>query len=320
MRKYEVSIDVKIKVEGGKTFKLSSKDTVEAIGSFGKKEAIELINLTKLNYTNNSNSSHMFEMIRKSFPGSDLNIVIEVTSIIPLYDKIKGSKDSKIEDKIQKLINLSFSSNEHEAKLAADKATELMEKYSVNSSSSDLIVLVNNTNVVKLEDWMITLYKLMARVSGCYFCWIDGIPGLVNSYNLASYKITGIERDVLNADYLISTIERQVEALTKEWLIGKRKSALSIRSYKYGLVTGVISRLIESREEYFRKVGSKELASIDTRAKDASDFFETMASVKRVKSKSKYNNDKDEGIKHSKKVSIVKAAGTTEKILKIERK
>lgn len=115
---------------------------------------------------------------------------------------------NKIKDKIEKLLNLSMSDNEHEAALALQRALDLMNSHNITKDEvyrqnfiSEPLIIDN----VTLPDWKVKLYSAMANVSGCVFTWRNG-----TKWRNVTGSITGRERDVENAIYLVSFLVREV--------------------------------------------------------------------------------------------------------------
>lgn len=229
------------------------------------------------------------------------------------YKNIKSNilSNNKINEKIQKLLNLSFSSNENEAKIAAKKAIELMEKYSLSNdsiNSSPYIIALNRSTYQVLPDWLILLYEKLSLLSGCSCCYSKQNENMGEHYQYAICKIAGLERDVLNVDYLISIIEKQINDISLEWIASVKKySQIDLRSFQIGLVLGVVNKLSKKENSFFEK-NDKALIILDEKVKNSKDFLNNSISTKINKKFKKIKADyKDMGLKTSNQIKLNKA-------------
>lgn len=233
---------------------------------------------------------------------------------------------NKIKEKIEKLLNLSMSDNEHEASLALDKALKLMNEHNItkdevyrqNFISKEIPFTVN-----KVQDWQVDLYSRMANISGCIFTWRNGIYSLK-----AKGQITGRERDVENATYLIDFLSREIENKTKKYkiqiqpLITSKKKSL-ITSFKKGLIQSVYSNLYHQQNKFFsqeEKSTGLICINLESKLEEAEAYFR---SVNKVLNESKtkstiYAEGLNAGYKAGKEIELNNAINKQEEILKIE--
>lgn len=188
----------------------------------------------------------------------------------------------KIKDKIEKLLNLSMSDNEHEAALALERALKLMNEHNItkdevyrqNFISKELII--DNTI---LPDWKVKLHSAMANAAGCTFTWRNG------AFRGCKVKahITGRERDVINAVYLIGFLTREIEKQEKikrkelkEY--GMKGSELSnyIKGFKKGIIEIVFVKLYQQQNKFFNEQPKEPglvCINLKTKIQDSEDFL-----------------------------------------------
>lgn len=225
----------------------------------------------------------------------------------------------KIKDKIEKLLNLSMSDNEHEAALALKKALELMNEHNItkdevyrqNFISKELII---NNKV--LPDWKVKLYSAMANVSGCVFSWRNGTFGKVKA------KITGRERDVENAiylcEFLVREIERQEKIKRKELKAkGMVSSNLSnyLKSFKQGIIKIVFVKIYEKQNQFFNSQKETGLVcmNIESKIQESKDFLD--GKFKTYTSKAKIDNHAEaDGVLTGNKIELNQAVSKQDEI------
>lgn len=246
---------------------------------------------------------------------------IKVKNIIEYYIKDNVSFNDKIKEKINKLMNLSFSPNKHEASVAMNKAMELMKKHSIaenDINTNNEYIIIHNVITEKIvPKWLTHLYSNLTEISGCAFCYSNGRDNCITDYRYGSCKIIGIKKDVLNCDYLLSIIENQINDITKKWLLTQPKkiSNIKINSFQLGLINSVIERLSVKENSFFNKTSSNELITVDDKVKKS---FKYLKKLMKIKLKTVSMKTKDEfynkGIERGKDIMINKATTNESKI------
>lgn len=201
-----------------------------------------------------------------------------------------------IKEKIEKLLNMSMSENEHEARLALDKALKLMNRHNITKDEVYRQQMISRVypldKIYRMPDWLSSLYGTMSILSGCAFTWSNGWKG----GRTATARITGRERDVENAFYLITFLYKKINNLTKEYtkyLTGDNKRLIN-KSYKMGLIYTISLRLSEQQDVFFNEqVKGTDLICVDIKTKiaDADKFLKDLLNgkIKEVNSKAKYD-------------------------------
>lgn len=240
----------------------------------------------------------------------------------------------KIKDKIEKLLNLSMSCNEHEAKLALDKALKLMNKHNITKDEVYKQQMVSETfvlDVYRMPDWMVEIYHNMAFLSGCVFTWKNGTKNIYNKdLDLkAQARITGRERDVENSSYLISFLYRELENATNKYKIAVKKKykgknlTMAVKSFKKGMIETISLKLFEQQSQFFSSQEESGLICIDleTKIKDSQDFLNNILNDKIIRhsSKAKYVKEAyNQGIISADEIEINQAVSKQNVIQKIE--
>ena len=184
---------------------------------------------------------------------------------------------NKIKDKIEKLLNLSMSDNEHESALALERALKLMNEHNITQEEVYRQNFINKELIINnkiLPDWKVNLYSAMANVAGCIFTWRNGTK--------VKAQITGRERDVENAiylcEFLVREVERQEKLKRKEL---KAKGMIStnlskyLKSFKQGIIKIVFTKLYEKQNQFFRSQKETGLIclNIESKVKESKDFL-----------------------------------------------
>ncbi|WP_440994681.1 DUF2786 domain-containing protein [Cysteiniphilum litorale] len=169
----------------------------------------------------------------------------------------KGNKLDKQKDKIRKLLELSLSDNENEASIALKQAMSLMNAHNITKDEvygQNMANKVITTPYYRIPDWYVTLHNTMAKVSGCFCVYRNGDSLLEE---LATIQITGRQRDVDNAEYLIVFLSREVEKNIKQYKqqLAQQgiKSQLSarVKAYRMGFISRIYNKMYECQNQFF---------------------------------------------------------------------
>ena len=181
-------------------------------------------------------------------------------------------------EKIQKLLNLATSDNEHEAALALAKATELMNKWNLDKGS------VLGTNIEKVErelpfyKWTSenqVLVNLLTRLCDGFCLYVNGNK---KANKFAKILISGRPRDLENFGYLYDFINTKLWSESQKYKLkirksGQDKNTTELKSFRIGFLKKIEEKLIASKHEFFTV--NKALVSIDseTKRKEAEEFL-----------------------------------------------
>ncbi|RYA23924.1 hypothetical protein CRU96_05815 [Malaciobacter halophilus] len=231
----------------------------------------------------------------------------------------------KIKDKIEKLLNLSMSDNEHEAALALEKALKLMNKHNITKDEVYRQNFINKeimTNNKRLPEWKAELYSAMANIAGCVFTWTNNFfwTGKVKA------QITGRERDVENAIYLCEFLIREITKQEKEkkkelTQYGMKGSELSsyLKGFKKGIIKIVFAKLWEHQNKFFNEQKQEPgLVCIDleSKIKDSEDFLSGKIKPHKSKAKTDTRGEAD-GVMTGKEIELNQAVSKQDEIRQI---
>jgi hypothetical protein len=120
--------------------------------------------------------------------------------------------NEKILEKIQKLLNMSTSSNEHEAALALERVTELLEKYNLTMTEVKRAevgeVFVRSMHSVSIpKDFEAWLADLIAKAFGMVVLWRPGNSNLKDYWG--RYTFIGPKHQLPLVEYTFTVLQRQ---------------------------------------------------------------------------------------------------------------
>lgn len=186
---------------------------------------------------------------------------------------MKGGKglESKIIEKIQKLLSLSESSNEHEAKLAMLKAQKLLTKYKLSLrevkeyKSYNSIIREKRSNIsFRTAKWKAHLAKLIADNFGCYIYYKTRYSHTITFF--------GREEDVVVCnivlEYAVDCIDNSIKKLQYQY----RRNGLSVRGLANDYAIGFIEGLREQFDE--QKKANQEWGIILAKDKEVMEAYE----------------------------------------------
>lgn len=183
-----------------------------------------------------------------------------------------------IKEKIQKLLNLATSDNEHEAALALAKATELMNKWNLDQATVQGTKIETTEIYMPFYKWTSenqVLVNLLAKLCDG-FCLFGS--GNKQQDRFAKILISGRPRDLENFRYLYDFINTKMWKESEKYKLKIRnsnqgKNNLEVKSFRIGFLRKIEEKLIASKHEFFTV--NKSLVSIDseTKRKEAKEFL-----------------------------------------------
>lgn len=165
---------------------------------------------------------------------------------------------SSIATKIEKLLRLSKSPNEHEAALAAAKAQELLETYNL-----DMLTIEQHggdRSRTKREDTKLAggLYKwqrdIWRNVAELNFCMYWSIKGLEKGSKY-EHRVLGRSTNILSTRLMAEYLEQTIERITREQYANDPKYYFSKAgiAYREGMADRISSRLQDRRHQQRRE-------------------------------------------------------------------
>jgi len=235
----------------------------------------------------------------------------------------------KIKERIAKLLRLSMSENEHEAKLAAEKAVELMQRYALSREDVEKGELASKTvelDFARVPIWIRELYSGMACINGCYMVWIDGRRGCGRTIEKrARIVLTGRESDLLNVEYLLHVFIREIEKRSREyssWLGNVRNKRKKLRDYRLGLGSGLVHRIEEATQRW-EKASEEGLANapvpMQTRYEEAKAHYRKHNDVRTVTTRIDKGSDYLTGWMHASDVALHRPVAEGETALSLPK-
>ncbi len=167
-----------------------------------------------------------------------------------------------IVSKVQKLLALSTSSNEHEAALAAAKAREFLSKYNLDlaevlEKDSQASLEVEENEIDCPQQTPLWIWMLAQAVADAFDCKV--LQARIG-HRGAKFLFIGVSADSKVAVYTYTFLKNEIERLSKSSALslkgeaqriyggGYRHFAPSFRSLKQDYSTGVVARIRETLE------------------------------------------------------------------------
>ena len=172
------------------------------------------------------------------------------------------SQNSRILDKIRKLLQLGGSSNEHEAAAALAKATELMQQHSIELDQLDAQVGITGMVLQTGKQRLSAAAKAICGLLDRYFS-VRVIIGLeydpLTDKEYRTIQLYGTEEQVAIAEHCYHFLLERLDTL---WLANKKKFPGSGRtgrkSFELGLLAGFAEKLEQQVGEAISRVQEQE--------------------------------------------------------------
>lgn len=188
--------------------------------------------------------------IDKSLQRSKVNLDLKTLSIgrLPPDEKLSENEEtSRLFQKVERLLSLAQSVNEHEALLAMEKVNELYEKYNIDrlqhkvpSESHAYIILNLDSKTVS------AIYSVICSILSEHF-FVEPILSQtfepLSGQSSRTIELFGTTANLKMAEYVFYFLKNKVHEL---WLVEAKKSRLQSglkRSYQLGLLHGFNSKL-----------------------------------------------------------------------------
>ena len=232
-----------------------------------------------------------------------------------------------IKERIEKLLRLAMSDNPHEAKLAADRAIELMKKYAIRQEEIGVDKIIHRTctlEYTRVPIWIRKIYNGLSFVNGCYMVWVNGYRVDETLKRNAKIILTGRECDILNTEYFLEIFIREIEKRTTLYAqeIGKCSNKRArLRAYRLGLGKGLVDRMTEAMDQYElheEKENSHNLPVCkDDRYAQAEAFYLEKNKVRSVKTYIKKDFEYYSGVREAQKVNLHRPVSSKDEVLQL---
>lgn len=178
------------------------------------------------------------------FRKSSLNFSDPLVANKNLYNT--DDADLVILKKVEKLMSLAQSSNEHEAMAAMEKVFELFQKYNLDrvekKTKSNYVCLIINKKLQKISACQSHITYILRE-----FYFVEVIFSfLYDALDNKVYKtieVFGTKENVQMAEYVYYFLENKIESLWLEYSKTKKLTAKYKRSYILGLLIGFKDKL-----------------------------------------------------------------------------
>lgn len=167
-------------------------------------------------------------------------------------DKTHTSEEIKILQRVEKLLSLAQSGNEHEALLAMEKVSSLFERHNIDRiqqrQKSEYTYLLINLNRKRVEATQSIITKILQE-----FYFVE--PILCTTYlalsdeTVKAIELMGTTENVLMAEYVFHFLDQQIDLLWKNYQQSHKVSLKFKRSYQVGLLNGFHQKLQLSKKQ-----------------------------------------------------------------------
>ncbi len=169
-----------------------------------------------------------------------------------LIDSKMSPEEERLSGRVEKLLSLATSANEHEATAAMQKVQELYAKYNFdkvqNASTNKMNYIVVNLKRKRVERYQSSIASLL---SDHFF--VDIIHTTIyDSVDCEDYKaleILGSRENVQMAEYVFHFLENQLKLLWKEYSSEVNKGRRAKTSFYLGVISGFREKLEKSTKK-----------------------------------------------------------------------
>lgn len=167
--------------------------------------------------------------------------------------------NEKIIDKIKKLLSLATSDNEHEARMAAEKANEILLRHNISMSQVEASEEDFENTILEEKSRLSVEDKFVQSIVSRFF-FVKFIHN--HGHKKVVLNILGDLTNVQIGTYTYQFLQRKFKEL---WLEYKRKTDCGCsakQSYYYGLYTGLIHQLDIQRTKIVQEKESNSTALV----------------------------------------------------------
>ncbi len=224
------------------------------------------------------------------------------------YQKTDTEEENLLK-KIQKLLNLAQSSNEHEAALAMEKVQELYEKYNIQKiklgQTQDYYTLSINFKKKRIP----VTHSIASYILQHHFFVRVIFSSLYDSMEDTSHKtieVMGSRQNVLMAEYVFYFLIERIELMWKNYSAQKKLATKYKLSFQQGILEGFLKKLdtakeirekTNHRENYKEHLELKSLIKIgDTKLQEYIEFKHPKVTKKSSSSNGVYSEHFKEGV------------------------
>ncbi len=181
-------------------------------------------------------------------------------TIEPGSTRVLRPENERLLKKVEKLLSLAGSSNEHEALLAMKRVRELYARHNLESWHRHEEPLFVRKFIYfrkhRIEKQVQAIFSLLIE----HFFVRVIFTRSFDAKTLESYRaaeIVGTRENVEMADYVYHFLVEKLDSLWKAFKRGKTTGRTSRRDYQFGVVRGFRRKLNEEKERVLEKAGTR---------------------------------------------------------------
>ncbi len=168
------------------------------------------------------------------------------TGHIPRLLRAESSKPQRIQAKVEKLLSLAQSANEHEASLAMEKANALLRKHNIRRVEQGAPADYDYTIINEGKKRISAVQRVIAAILKDFF-FVQVVIG--RQFDAASgqtfrvIELIGAGENLAVAEYVYFFLCRRLDCLWQEYRKASKAQGREKRSYQLGVLKGFQSRL-----------------------------------------------------------------------------
>jgi hypothetical protein len=235
-----------------------------------------------------------------------------------------------IKEKIQKLLNLATSDNEHEAASALAKATELMNKWNLDKEMVLGQKLERRDIEMPFYKWTdenISLIGILAELCDGFCLYSSGNKKL-GRYAMAC--LSGRPRDLENFGYLFNFLNTKLKKESEKYKLSirdsgsGRKNNIALKSFRIGFLEKIEEKLESSKKQFFSDNKSLIVIDSEVKRKEAEEYLKDLLNgkIKKMPTKTITINDRhlEAGKSIAEEIDLNIAVNGNRKVHKLEHK
>ncbi len=237
------------------------------------------------------------------------------TSHIPRFTNNENPPRS-ILSKVEKLLSLAQSSNEHEAALAMEKANSLMRRHNINRLEQNIVAAYDYLIINEGKKRISAVQRTIAAILKDFF-FVKVVIG--RQFDAATgqvfrvLELIGSQENLAVAEYVYSFLIKRLESLWQEYRSLHKARGKEKRSYQLGVLTGLQSRLRKQEEDILSVDRSQTNALICSQDKGLVGYYLSRhPRLKKVRHQGPqlYRNSYQDGENQGRKLVINKAVAS----------
>jgi hypothetical protein len=186
-----------------------------------------------------------------------------------------SEEEEKLLKRVEKLLSLAESSNEHEAALAMQRVQHLYAKYNLERIESrrqtSHVYAIINRKTRRIEAAESMIFSILAD----HFFVRVIYSSLYDAQDLCDYKVAelmGTPENVAMAEYVFHFLWNKVQAFWKEYSKRTGKGASARRSYMLGVISGFRDKLRQAYQAGVTGATAESRALIKAADRDLEEF------------------------------------------------